>query len=607
MRRRRSVGLAALLGTIAAAPVPAQRVTPEFVRQGLLVPGFLVDSGNDARSATRAGDAARAVARNRSNGREVEVIGTTAIRTILAEAGFRPTDPWIEPAIHSLGVHTRADEYLVGRVERDGRGGQPARVSGTLVLMRNTRMRQPLPAVSAPALDAAAAMLGESLVAARSQLANVRRCENGIRAGDRAAAMRAAREAIATYPRATLARTCLVWALREEGRPASELLAAGEEILALDSANYYGLETVALALDSLGRPSEAAGYWTRLARTDSANLELAERVLHALYDGGSLEEGEQLAVRLSAEFPDHLAFARHQWRIAFDRRSWAAALAAAEVLLARDSAALADPVFFRRLATAYRAAGRPFKAVETVARGVSLFPRDARLYSLYTQFVMAESDTVLPRGLELFPRDGDLLALKAQHLRAGGRLADAVGAMREAIAAGSTVPDAALMLAQAEMELGRPDSALVSLRNALSAGTDSTRLAQFAFARGNALYRAAQGTRRSVDHSLALRFLTLADSVRPSAQSRLLLGMTALGLAQASLAEAHASADPSNRCSLAQQASAVLPLARASLEFGRDVSAAAVEQGIAYLDQLEPYTATAIQASCTSPDGSGRR
>jgi tetratricopeptide (TPR) repeat protein len=606
-RDARTVLLAALLSVAAAVPGHAQRAAPEFVRQGLLVPGFLVDPGVDARTAARAGDEARAVARSRSNGREVEVIGTTAIRTILAEAGFRASDAWIEADIHSLGIRTRADEYLVGRVEQDGRAGRPVRLSGALVLMRNTRLRQPLPAATAATVDDAAAILGESLVAARGQLAHVRRCENGLRSGDPSAAIRAARSAIVAYPRATIARTCLVWALREDRRPAAELLSVAQEILALDSANYYGLEAAALALDSLGRHPEAAPYWTRLARTDSANRELAERVLYALHAGRSLEEGERLAVRLAGEFPEHIQFSRHQWRISFERQSWATAIAAGEVLLARDSLALADPAFFRRLATAYRAAGLPFKAVETVARGVSLFPGDARLYSLYTQFVMAESDTVLPRGLALFPRDGDLLALRAQHLRAGGRLADAVTAMREAIAAGSTVPDAALMLAQAEMELGRTDSALVSLRDALAAGTDSTRLAQFAFARGNTLYRAAQATKSSADHALALRFLALADSVRPSAQSRLLLGMTALGLAQAALAEAFASTDAAKRCMLARQASSVLPVARASLEFGRDVSAEAVEQGVAYIGQLEPYTATAIQASCPGPEDGARR
>ena len=590
--------LAAVLGLALALPADAQRTQPEFVRQGLLVPGFIVDSGIDARAAGRAGDAARTAARRLSNGRDVEVIGTSIIRSSMEAAGFRPTDAWSESSIRALGMHTRADEYLMGRVEREGRSAGQARVTGELVLMRDRRLRQPLPPATAAELDAAAEQLGASLIEARVQMPHLRRCENGLRLGENDDALRAARAGVAAYPRSTLARTCLVWALRATGASPSEILEAAQAILAIDSSSFHALEGAALALDSLRRPRESAPYWLRLAASDSANVELAERVLHALYEGRSLEPAERLAVQRAGAFPEHLPFVRHQWRISFDRQSWPVAIAAGEMLLARDSAAAHDAVFFRRLATAYRSAGQPFKAVETVARGVSRFPDDSRLYALYAQFVMAEADTVLPRGLARFPRDGELLALHAQHLRAGGKLADAVNAMREAIAVGSTVPDAALMLAQAEMELGRPDSALASLRHALATGRDSTRLAQFAFARGNALYRAAQGTRTSSDHALALGFLALADSVRPSAQTKLMLGMAALGAAQASFTEATSERDQARRCSLVQHAAAMLPVARASLEFGRDVAAEAVDQGMTYLDQLEPYSATAIKGYC---------
>lgn len=590
--------IAAVLGLALALPAHGQRTQPEFVRQGLLVPGFVVDSGIDPRVAGRAGDAARSAVRRLSNGREVEVIATSIVRARMEAAGFLPTDRWEEPSVRALGVLTRADEYLMGRVERDGRGADQARVTGALVLMRDRRLRQPLPAAAAPELDAAAALLGAAVIEARVQMPHLRRCENGLRTGENDDAVRAGRAGVAVYPRSTLARTCLVWALRAAGAPPSEILQVAQAILAVDSSSFHALEGAALALDSLRRPRESAAYWMRLAASEPDNLELAERVLHMLYEGQSLEQGERLAVQRAGAFPEHLPFARHQWRISFDRQSWPVAIAAGETLLARDSAAPNDAVFFRRLATAYRSAGLPYKAVETVARGVSRFPDDSRLYALYTQYVMTEADTVLPRGLARFPRDGELLALHAQHLRAGGKLADAVNAMREAIAVGSTVPDAALMLAQAEMELGRPDSALASLRRALATGRDSTRLAQFAFARGNALYRAAQGTRGSSDHALAMGFLALADSVLPSPQSKLMLGMVALGAAQASFTEAMAERDQARRCSLVQYAATMLPLARASLALGRDVAAEAVDQGMAYLDQLEPYSVSAVEGYC---------
>lgn len=576
----------------------AQKAGPEFVKQGLLIPGFQVDSGIDMRAATEAGNAARSAAKDQSNGREVEVISSLTIATDMEKAGFLRNEPWLEGAVRSLAAHTRADEYVVGRVERDGRGGRPARVSGTLVLMRDPRMRQPLPAADAPNLERAAEALGGSVVKARVQLSHLRHCENALRGGQPRDAMRAARAGVAAYPTSTLARTCLIWALRASGSDASEVLAVAREILAIDSTNFYALEAGAVALDSLGRRAESAPLWVRLASTDTLNLELTERALYSLHDGGSLDVGESLALRAAATFPDHLPFLRHQWRIGYARQSWPVAIAAGEALLARDSTARQDPVFFRRLAIAYRTAGHPFKAVETAASGVSRFPSDARLYSLYTQYVLAESDTVLSRGIAQFPRDGELLALHAQRLRLKGDLLAAVTTMREAITVDPSIPDGALMLAQSEIELGRPDSALASLRQALAAGTDSARLAQFVFARGSALYRAAQGTRRSADHALALRFIALADSVRPSSQSRLLLGMAALGVAQTSFSEAMTDADASRRCSLVQYATTMLPLARTALEAGREVAAEAAEQGIAYLDQLEPYSAAAVKGHC---------
>jgi tetratricopeptide (TPR) repeat protein len=236
-----------------------------------------------------------------------------------------------------------------------------------------------------------------------------------------------------------------------------------------------------------------------------------------------------------------------------------------------------------------------------VARGMSRFPEDSRLYSLYTQYILAEADTVLPRGLALFPQNGELLALHAQRLRAGGNLLAAVDAMRQAIAVDSTIPDAALMLAQAELELGRPDSALASMQRALKLGTDSARIAQFAFARGNALYRAAQTGRKATDYDIALRFLALSDSVRQTAQTRLLVGMAALGVAQAAFTEAVEDPDEARRCTMVLNATNLLPLARTALEGGRDVANEAVEQGLGYVAQLEPYSATAIKAFC--PEG----
>jgi tetratricopeptide (TPR) repeat protein len=215
--------------------------------------------------------------------------------------------------------------------------------------------------------------------------------------------------------------------------------------------------------------------------------------------------------------------------------------------------------------------------------------------------VKSEADTVLPRGLGLFPKSAELQALNARELRTRGKLAEAVEASRKAIELDSTMSQGELMVAQLEIELGRPDSALSALRRALTRGEDSSMVAQFALAKGNALYRAANGTHLSGDFGLALRFLAFSDSVRPSVQANFLKGATALGLAQAALTEAPKLTDKVESCRLAKLSGDMVPVARAGLQAGAEAYGDAAKQSLDYLAQLEPYVAPQVTAFCAAP------
>src|SRR5262249_6791891 len=203
-------------------------------------------------------------------------------------------------------------------------------------------------------------------------------------------------------------------------------------------------------------------------------------------------------------------FLQLKWRAAYDNKSWPLAIASGEQLLQRDSLARGDSSFFLRLGLAYHTNNMPFKAIETLAHGVANFPKDVRLYSLYTQYIKAEADTVVPRGLALFPQSSDLLALNAKELRARGKIAESLEATKQAVALDTAMVQGHLMIAQLELELGRPDSALVALHAGLSRGEDSALVAAFALSKGNALYRAANGTKTSADFSASLRMLAFA-------------------------------------------------------------------------------------------------
>jgi tetratricopeptide (TPR) repeat protein len=362
--------------------------------------------------------------------------------------------------------------------------------------------------------------------------------------------------------------------------------------------NPHGLESAAVSLDTLHRASEAGTYWLRLAGTDTANLDLTQRVVLAMILDGNARRAETLIVRAADAHPDSLGLRRLEWRVAYDNRHWPLAIRAGEVLLAVDSTMMRDSVFVLRLASAYRAHDETYKAMALAARGVAEFPGDSKLYLLYTQFVKSEADSVIGRGLALFPRSAELLTMNARELRAKGQLEEALAATRQALEVDSTLDRGELMIAQGEIDLGRPDSALVALHRATTRGEDTSLVAQFALARGNALLRAANGTKSRDDFRLAMRFLALADTLRRTPQSAFLLGVAAYSITQSALTDAPKMAEKTQSCELSQLGAVTLPVARDGLSAGQEVSPDAAKQFLDYLGQLEPYVQRQIDAFC---------
>ncbi len=606
--RCRALAKAVVATIVFAWPVAAQRAptkpkepakdTPEFTRQGLLIVNFTPRAGADMKLGRKAADAVRGRIGKLVNKHEVEVIDGDDIAIRMERAGFDPDTAFDLREVRSVGRYLRADEFVLASVS-NGPGGP--RITGQLILLRDERLRQPLPDATAPKLDSAVLLFARSIAAARGQLIPERRCENALREGSAARAIAAAESGIAAYDRGAIARTCLVWALRQNKTPSTKVLAEAEALLAIDSTSPHGLEAAAVALDSLRRRDEAAAHWLRLAATDTGDVDQLVRVGYALLDGGNAKRAEPFIVAQSSARPDDLRFMQLKWLAAYENKHWPLAITAGETLLARDTVARGDSVFFLRLGLAYHWADVPVKAIETLAHGVATFPHDARLYSLYSQYIKAEADTVVSRGLALFPQSADLLAINAKELRARGKIAESLNATKLAVALDTAMAQGHLMIAQLEIELGRPDSALVALRAGLAHGDDSSLVAQFALAKGNTLYRAANGTKTSADFAASLRMLVFADSVRSSEQTRFLTGAAALGFAQSALTEAAKLSDKAESCRLARMARDLIPMARSGLQAGETSFAEAAKQSLDYLDQLDPFAEQQMKIVCVEP------
>ena len=601
---RRWLPLLGLVGGLAAPARSGAQSTakpnanvPEFTRQGLLIVNFTPSAGADLKLGRRAGGAVRSRVADLVNKRDTDVIGGTVIDTRMYRSGYDPDASFTMPTVRSVAQYMRADEYLAAWVAAGPAG---VAMGGTLILLRDEKLRQLLPTVTANSADSAATLFAQAVAHARTQLVFMRRCENALRGGAGATAVESATEGVKGYPRAVIARTCLVWAQRATGAAASTVLQTAQAILAIDSTSVYALEAGANALDSLKRRDLAADYWLRLAASDTTDIDLAVRVGYGLVNGGSSARAEPFIVRMSARYPDDIRLQQLTFRSAYENRSWPVAIKAAEYLWARDSITRADSSFALRLGIAYQSNQQPFKAIETLARGVASFPRDARLYSLYGQYVRAEADTVIPRGLVLFPRSADLLAMNAKALRASGKMEESLQSTKLAVAIDTSLRQGYLQIAQLELQMARPDSALFALHRGLARGEDSALVAQFALAEGNTRYRAANGSKLVADYRTALHFLAFADSVRRSPQSQFLTGAAALAIAQLTITATAQVTDTVAACQAVRDGAALIVLARSGLEAGRELYAEPARQSLEYLEKLDQYSQQQLRTLCAN-------
>lgn len=568
-----------------AAPLAAQE---QFVTQILMVPTF---RGANRDAAHEAADIVRNRVADAFHNKGLRVVSATSVADWLEQSGYNEDMALLPDEQEAVARHFRADEEVLGRVAPVDSG---YRVDAQIVLTRDPRMVQPFTAVARSVHDAAEA-IARDVIAARSQMVPLRECENSARAGHLDQAAAAASRAITQYPPSTLARACLLSALANmPGDHADSILSVARALLTRWPASPIALEYLATTLDARGDAAKAGDAWVRLLATDSLNETMVARVVDALSREGNAALAEPIIVRGVKAHPDNLELLKLEWLVHLATANWPAAVAAGEQLEARDAASRADPDFYRRLASAYRSDRHPVQALATAARGVASLPNDAPLYSLYVQLVGQESDSALPRGLARFPGNADLHAIASQRLQAQGSVAQAAAEIRAALAEEPRLPHGWLQLADDELALGHPDSALTALDAALANGESGGTVAQFALARGNTLYAHANGTKQRADFETARRFLALANRLVPTPEAAFLLGASALSVSQAAATEA----PTAKSCDLVRLADSTLTEAEQNLATGRSVAPDAAQQFLDYASTLRPYVASQLKALC---------
>jgi tetratricopeptide (TPR) repeat protein len=574
-----TVGVLGAVAT-AASPALAQRQAAPQTGPRLMVPAFAGPKPLGVQLADQLRDKLK-------TDYQVKVIWTvpkTDINGILEASGFRTDTSLNNADLKELARAARADEILMGRITKTATG---VRVEPRLVLPRDLAIAQPLPAVEAKSVGDAAKAISKEVANARKQLAAYNNCETRAREGKYAEAIAAANAGNGTYGTATLTRICSLNAYLAMKAPADTIYSHADEILKFDPRNRIALNAAAQALsdqsdaisatnkpraDSLS--DKAVQLWTTLISADASDTRMLETVIRKIVVSANPSVAVPIIDASVQDNPGNLQLLRLQWLIHLAAKDFKGAVGIGRNMVQLDTS-LADTTYYTR-----------------------------QIAALASNNQSAEAAQMADEGLRKFPTNAGLISVRAQALKGSGNLQGAISALRQALATNPKLEHAYLQIAQMQNDLNLPDSAIVSLKQAVATRNDSASfVAQYALGTGNSSYKTANAMKVDTPESSAakraafqkaLMFLTLSDSLAPSPTAKFLIGVSAFSVGQLAATDA----PKSKSCDLATLAQASFNKAQVNLVSGGATAPDAAKQYLGYLQQFVPVVERQVKTFC---------
>ena len=533
----------ALLGAQSKQPSPRFMITPFHAPEKLL--GW------------QAADAVRERLADDNPQRILFVIPKDDIVKSLEQSGYPPDLPLLPTDMKSLATFTRADEYIDAVISKTPTG---FRLEARLFLGRDASYSQPIPAIEGTRLGEVAGKLSRMLDEVRRQLEDEKSCYTNTRLRKEKEAIQNAKDAIKRYPRATLARVCLLQAMDQSKASKDSMFKVAQEILSIDPINSPALILSASYYKAKGDSSKYIETLLARVRNDPTNTRLVDQVVVDLV----LYRREQLAVPIMkaalSENPGEQQLLTTAYKLFYAANAHKDMISAGEEL-ARIDTSFADSAFFFRMSQAYAADSQPSKQAEMFAHAAQKFPANT----------------------------GWLLLL-AQVQRQQGQNQQAMETLKKAVAVDPKTKGVYIQLARAYKEQNQRDSAVAMIRGGLREKDDVKVLGQYTLSIGNDSYKAAMADStaeapvRIKEFQEAMVIIQLADSVAPTPTAKFLLGVSAFrgGLVAAT------EAPKGKSCDMAKTAADLFGIAQTNVALGGSTSPSSAGSIMTALGQYMP-------------------
>eukprot|EP01012_Entosiphon_sulcatum_P064418 TRINITY_DN93238_c0_g1_i1.p1 TRINITY_DN93238_c0_g1~~TRINITY_DN93238_c0_g1_i1.p1 ORF type:complete len:569 (+),score=158.26 TRINITY_DN93238_c0_g1_i1:254-1960(+) len=557
------IGLA-LGGTIVPSVVAAQGAynrVPDPNAKRVMVATF---RSTEKGLGVQAADAVR----GRMNGdfpfKQMYVLPKQDITATLEASGFPTTEALEAHDQKALATLLRADEYITGTVAKTATG---VKVDAFLVLARDNSLVQPLGSYDVKGMGDASSAISKELKEARKQLEFEQKCMNAARAQKYDEAIAFAKEGIAAYPKATLARICWANVLITKKAPAEEQLAVAKEIVAIDPKSRPGLAIKAQSFRDLKQSDSAVVTLTVLLSTDPKNPRLQKDVVDGIASLASPKLAKPVIDQAVQDNPGDPDLLKLRWLILLSTKDYKEAFAQGDELVKLDTS-FSDTTYFVKTSNALAADSQFQKSAEVAAK-----------------------------GLQKFPNQPDLVYAQIIGLRSAGQLQPALDALDKATAAKVPVENGSVLRITLLKDLGKGEEVIPGIKAAIAAGDTSSNLRVLLMQGANDLYKKAGASKDLNDFQAAVDALKYADTVvGPSlkAQAQFLLGATYVQYGQAKLGVAQST----KQCQPAKEAKDMLVEAQIMLPKGGSFAVDAMRQLMGFVMQLDPAADQMVKALC---------
>jgi len=501
--QRRAATVAAVAGLFAfgSSASAQQRVNVPSQRGGqprAETPYVLVTAFHAANKvlAVEAADEFRTRLQGEHSAQELFVITKSTAEKTLEASGY-PVDSALSAVdLVELGKQLRAEYIVDGSVTKAGKG-DAVHVQVSFLNKTGTQvLTQPLPAVDAKDVGEAAKLTERNLTDALKQMAPYRACIASLRAGNYDEAAASARQGIAAYANAALARICLLNAYSSSKKaPVDSIISVANQILALDSTSMLALANLAEAYGAKDDKQKELETYERMYGLDLTNRDVM-RILIAKYSATQPEKAIVLIDKWLADNPADAEMLRNKWLLQLKLGRFKVAMETGEALAKLDTAA-ATQDYWDRMIGAAQGDSNNAKIIEYAGKASQKFPKVVSYPLLLSQTYRKES-----------------------------KLPEALRAARAATTIDPKDPRGWLLAFMSAKDMNQPDTAVAIAKSGIAAGADKEQFSAALLQIVGPIVKAAQDSRERADWEKALSASQSFDAAVPSPTSKFYLGLS---------------------------------------------------------------------------------